>query len=187
MALNMKSGGRPLMAALLVGGIALTVGLAAEAQVQQHADRAGGRGAFGPAAHFARMCEMMDARQAGMLAFAEVRLGITDTEQPAWTKFVTTVKAASAPVKQTCASIVGQPEPKTLPDHLHRMELIETAHLEQLRQITPAVEELYGSLTPKQKDVADHLIGDMMPGPGPHPGMGHPPMPGKPGADRAPN
>jgi hypothetical protein len=191
MSLNMKKGGRSLMAALVMGGIALTIGLAAEAQVQQHADRAGGRGPFGPAAHFAKMCDMMDARQAGMLAFAEVRLGITDAERPAWTKFATAVKAASAPIKQVCASVVGQPEPKTLPDHLHRMEQIEAAHLEQLRQITPAVEELYGSLTAKQKEQADQLVGDMMRGPGPgpgmRPGMGRPPMPGKPDGDKAPN
>jgi hypothetical protein len=179
-------------AATLVIGL----GVAARAYAQQHPDGAMGR-AFGhhggPAAHFAEMCETMDARQAGMLAFAEVRLGITDAQKPAWTKFATTVKAASAPVKQLCTTTVGQPEPKTLVDHLHRMEAMETAHLEQLRQITPAVEELYAALNPKQKELADHLVEGMMhrgPGPGMGPGMHHPPMPGRDGAapaGKAPN
>jgi len=145
-----------------------------------------------PAQHFAQMCDTMEARQAGMLAFAEVRLGITDAERPAWTKFAATVKASSAPLKQLCATTVGQPLPKTLPDHLHRMEAMESAHLEQLRQITPAVEELYGTLTPKQKEMADQMVEGMMhhgPGPGGPGGMHRPPMPGHDGAPgaKAPN
>jgi len=87
-------------------------------------------------------------------------------------------------MKQFCASTAGQPMPKTLPDHLHRMEAMETARLEQLRQITPAVEELYGTLNAKQKEMADHMVEHMMqhgPGPGMHPspmsGRGGPPAP----------
>jgi len=174
-------------AATLVVGL----GFAARAYAQQHPDGAIGH-AFGhhggPAEHFAQMCETMEAHQAGMLAFAEVRLGITDAQKPAWTKFATTVKAASAPIKQLCSTTVGQPEPKTLVDHLHRMEAMETAHLEQLRQITPAVEELYGALNPKQKELADHMVEGMMhhgPGPGMGPGMHHPPMGGHDGAPAA--
>ncbi|HEV2673074.1 MAG TPA: Spy/CpxP family protein refolding chaperone [Aliidongia sp.] len=191
-----KTGGRSRKAAMAVCGLALLagLGLAARAYAQQHPEGMAGHHGFGPGAHFARMCETMEARQAGMLAFAEVRLGITDAERPAWSKFAATVKGSSAPMKQVCASVVGQPEPKALPDHLHRMELIETARLEQLRQITPAVEELYGTLTAKQKEMADHFVDGMMhhgPGMGgsgmhgPGPGM-HPPMHDGP-AGTAPN
>lgn len=177
MAMNTKRGSRPLKAMMVVGGLALAVGfgLVAHAHAQQHSEGMAGRHGFGPAAHFAKMCETMEAHQAGMLAFAEVRLGITDAERPAWTKFAAVVKASSSPMKQACASVVSQPEPKTLPDHLHRMELIDTARLEQLRQITPAVEELYGTLNAKQKEMADHLVEGMMHH-GPGPGMLHPPM-----------
>jgi len=174
MVMNMPRRGGFLGVVAVAGGLALA---AAHAYAQQRADHWGGGPEGGPAAHFARMCDTMEARQAGMLAFAEVQLGITDAERPAWTKFASTVKASSAPVKQVCATIVGQPEPKTLPDHLHRMELIETARLEQLRQLTPAVEEMYGALTPQQREMADRLVGDLMHGepPGlPHPGVTHP-------------
>jgi periplasmic protein CpxP/Spy len=185
---NKKLGGRSSKVAMVVGGLALVagLGLAARAYAQQHGDgwQHGPHG--GPAAHFAQMCETMDARQAGMLAFAEVRLGITDAERPAWTKFAAAVKAASAPIKQLCAG-AGQPEPKTLPERLHRLETMETARLEQLRQITPAVEELYGTLSPKQKELADHLVEGMMHhGPG-GPGMHHPGMPGHDAPAKAPN
>jgi protein CpxP len=186
MASNRIVGGRAFkvaMAAVLVVGL----GLAARAYAQQHPG--GMMGHHGdPAAHFADMCTTMEARQAGMLAFAEVRLGITDAERPAWTKFAAAVKAASAPMKQLCASTVGQPASKTLPDHLHRLEAMETARLEQLRQITPAVEELYGALDAKQKEMADHMVEHMMHR-GPGPGMHHPPMPGRDGAPaaKAPN
>jgi hypothetical protein len=186
MASNRKSGGRAFkvtMAAVLVVGL----GLAVRAYAQQHPG--GMMGAHGdPAAHFAEMCDTMEARQAGMLAFAEVRLGLTDAQRPAWTKFAAAVKLSSAPMKQFCASTVGQPMPKTLPDHLHRMEAMETARLERLRQITPAVEELYGTLDAKQKEMADHMVEHMMqhgPGPGMHPS----PMSGRggPPAAKAPN
>ncbi|GGF13128.1 hypothetical protein GCM10011611_18540 [Aliidongia dinghuensis] len=196
MASNFKNGGRMLKVAAFVGGFALALGLgvAERAHAQQHTGvqrtSLGERAGFDPAVHFARMCDTMEARQAGMLAYAEVRLGITDAERPAWTKFAGTVKAAAAPMKQVCASVVAQPAPKTLPDHLHRMEQIETARLEQLRQITPAVEELYGSLTAKQREIADHLVGDMMHEPGPQgPGCGphHPPMDDAPAPANAPN
>jgi len=90
MASNRKLGGRAFkvtMAAVLVVGL----GLAARAYAQQHAG--GMMGAHGdPAAHFAEMCDTMEARQAGMLAFAEVRLGLTDAQRPAWTKFAAAVK-----------------------------------------------------------------------------------------------
>ena len=158
--------------ALVVG-----LGVGVRAYAQQHPDAASGKG---PHVHTAEMCDLMEAHQAGMLAFAEVRLGITDAERPAWTKLVTAVKTSSAPLKQLCLSTAGQPEPKTLPDHLHRMEAMETARLEQLRQVTPAIEDLYGMLTPKQKEIADRLVEGMMPhGPGPGfgPGPHHPPFP----------
>jgi protein CpxP len=190
MASNMKVGGRSSKVAMAVGGLALAVGLglAARAYAQQHPDGRMGHAFGGTAAHFAQMCETMEARQAGMLAFAEVRLGITDAERPAWTKFAAAVKASSAPIKQLCASTAGQPEPKTLPDRLHRLEAIETAHLERLRQVTPAVEELYGALTTKQREMADQLVEGMMHH-GPGPGMHHPERPDRDAAPapKAPN
>ncbi|MDB5363538.1 MAG: hypothetical protein JWO51_4835 [Rhodospirillales bacterium] len=184
MASNRKLGGRAFKVAM-AATLAVGLGLAARAYAQQHP----GMGQHGgPGGRFAERCETMEAHQAGMLAFAEVRLGITDAERPAWTKFAATVKASSAPMKQLCATTVGQPAPKTLPDHLHRMEAMETARLEQLRQVTPAVEELYGTLSAKQKEMADHLVEHMMRH-GPGPGMHHPPMPGDDGAPaaKAPN
>ena len=188
MASNRKLGGRAFKVAM-AATLAVGLGLAARAYAQQHPGMMGGHG--DPVAHFAQMCDTMEARQAGMLAFAEVRLGVTDAERPAWTKFAATVKASSAPMKQLCTSTVGQPAAKTLPDHLHRMEAMETARLEQLRQSTPAVEELYSALTPKQKEIADHMVEGMMhhgPGPG-GPDMHHPPMPGNDGTPttKAPN
>lgn len=195
MASTRKLGGRAFKVAM-AATLALGLGLGARAYAQQHPGMMGPHG--DPAAHFAEMCDTMEAHQAGMLAFAEVRLAITDAQKPAWTKFATTVKASSAPMKQLCATVVGQPAPKTLPDHLHRMEAMETARLEQLRQITPAVEELYVALTPKQKETADQMVEHMMhhgPGPGPGPDMhhGHDGMPGHDGkphdgaAPKAPN
>lgn len=106
-----------------------------------------------------RMCENADARLAAMLAFAETRLAITDAERPAWTRFTQAARASNEPFKRLCAQVANQPAPTTLPDRLARIEQIMSARLAGLQQLQPAVAQLYGSLTPEQKQIADRMIG----------------------------
>jgi protein CpxP len=153
-----------VMAALVAGGV--TTAMAQ--QGPPPGPPAGGHFGHGMMRHgngFRHMCVDMDARRAGRLAFVEVKLGITDSERPAWEKFVAASKAAEQPMRQLCSQYGQAPMATTLPDRLARREAIESARLESLRQVQPALVALYQALTPAQQHIADRF--------GPEGGHGH--------------
>ena len=110
----------------------------------------------GPEQHFLKMCETADAHHAAMLAFAEVRLKLTEAQKPAWSKFTETAKAAHQAMAKLC-DLKDQPPPTTLPERLARAEHFAEAHYTHLQILLPAVTELYGQLTPEQRKIADSL------------------------------
>jgi hypothetical protein len=105
------------------------------------------------------LCEDHDAFLAGALAFARTKLAITDQQAPAWEKFAAAAKAASEPLPQLCAA----DKPLPLPQRLERRERFETARLDSLKRIRPAVAELYETLTPEQKAAADRMMAMRVP------------------------
>ncbi|HYG89708.1 MAG TPA: Spy/CpxP family protein refolding chaperone [Azospirillum sp.] len=107
---------------------------------------------------FARMCENHDARLAGMLAFAEKRLNITDAQKPAWNKFADQARASHKPVQDLCTSLKDKPQPTNAIERLERMDAVMTARQAQFHQLLPAVKEMYGQLTPDQQKVAEELL-----------------------------
>ena len=115
-----------------------------------------GPGERGPEGHFLRMCETADAHHAAMLAYAEVRLKLTDAQQPAWTKFAEVAKAAHATMTKLC-DLKDKPAPANLPERLARAEQFTQARLAHLQALRPALEELYKTLTPEQQKIADCL------------------------------
>jgi hypothetical protein len=106
-------------------------------------------------------CQMAEAHQAAMLAYAEVRLGLTEAQKPAWAKFVAAVKAAHEPQAKLCADLAGKPHPTTLPEHVARAEQLAAAHLAWLQAIRPALDALYPQLTPEQQKLATTLARHM--------------------------
>jgi len=105
------------------------------------------------------MCENRDARLAGMLAFAETKLDITEQQRPAWTKFADTVKGSTKAMDTVCAQVAsGEPPPATLPERVKRMEQMTEARLSQLQAVSPALDELYQTLTPEQKKTANDFM-----------------------------
>lgn len=116
-----------------------------------------GRGDFA-ARHLARMCEDQDARIAGMLAYSEKKLHITDQQHDAWTKFANAVTGGEKPMQEFCTKYKGQPMPTALPQRLERAEAMMSARLEQMKQVKPALTTLYAQLTPEQQKQADHLL-----------------------------
>ena len=130
-----------------------------------------GGGPGGPGPRFERMCEDHEARLAGALAFAETKLKITDTQRPAWAKFVTAVKNSDSAMEKRCADPAKAKMPETLPERAQFMEEMMAARLEQIRQVRPALTEVYGTFTPEQKKTADEMVERFMRhGPG---GSGH--------------
>lgn len=133
----------------------------------EHAPPAGGPGMMGMRhdmmggpggheSHMARMCDTAEAHHAAMLAYAEVRLKITDAQKPAWTKFTEAAKAAHANLTKLCET-KDQPAPTTLPEKLARAERFTQAKLAHLQALRPALDELYKTLTPEQQKVANSL------------------------------
>lgn len=128
-----------------------------------------GRPDGAPGARFTRMCDDQDARQAGMLAYAEKRLKITDAQKAAWGKFTEAARASAQPMKAACDGLKDKPAPTNAIERLERMDTVMTARQTQMHQMLPAIKELYAQLSPDQQKVADDLLSH---GPG-HPGFGH--------------
>ena len=179
---------RALLTTLAVaGGLAVAV----PAFAQTMGPGGGGPGMMhrmhggGPGGGFARMCNDQDARLAGMLAYAEKRLNITEAQRAAWTKFADAARASTKPVQDACATLKDRPAATTLPDRLDRMNTVMTARQAQFSQMLPAVKEMYGQLTPEQQKTADSLMsrGRGMGGPMGGPGDG-PRGPGGPGSQQ---
>ena len=55
------------------------------------------------AQHFQRVCAEAPARLAGRLAYAEVKLGITDAQRSAWNTYVQEIRASGEPMRKLCA------------------------------------------------------------------------------------
>lgn len=142
--------------ALIAAGLAALPALAQ----QDAAPQPGHRGMLARmhADHMAHMCTDLDAHQAAILAFAQVKLKISDAQKAAWSQFEDKAKASTAPIHAFCQESQGKPEPQTLPDRLARMEAMGKARLAHLSQLTAAVGQLYGQLTPEQKQIADQAL-----------------------------
>lgn len=160
---------RTLLTTLAVAG---TLAVAVPVFAQQAGPGGGPMHHGGPGgANFARMCDDQDARLAGMLAFAEKRLKITDAQKPAWTKFADQARASTQPVQAACATLKDKPQPANAIERLERMDSMMTARQQQMHQMLPAIKEMYGQLTPDQQKVADEML-NRGPGRGGH-GPGH--------------
>ncbi len=102
-------------------------------------------------------CQDADAHRAALLAFAEVKLQITEAQKPVWTKFAETVRAAGQAATKLCAEGAGKTADVTLPERLARDEQVAQAKLTEIQTIRPALDDLYAQLTPEQRKVADGL------------------------------
>lgn len=144
----------------LIGGVAVAAVLVATsaALAQDHGGNGGPPGHEMHGMHFKMMCGNRDAHRAAMLAFAQVKLGITDAQKSAWSSFSDKLKAADQPMRTVCEQLAGAPEPSTLPERLARMEQVSTARLNELKQVRPAIEDLYKQLTPDQQKIADRML-----------------------------
>lgn len=173
-----------LLAATLGLGLALTGGAAALAQGGYQCPMGGTPGAHKMMKGFGadRMCGGdHEARQAGMLAYAEKKLGITDAQRDAWNGVVAAVKSGGDAMAKACetAKPADPKAPQTLPQRLDSMQTFATLRAEQATKVVPAVKALYEKLTPEQKTIADGFFSHGFGGMGGHgPGMGGPGMGG---------
>lgn len=149
---------RALLTTLAVVG-SLAVAIPAFAQQGGAAGGTQGPGGpGGPGMGFARMCENHEARLAGMLAFAEKKLKITDAQKAAWTKFADQARASGAAMQAACTALKDKPQPANAIERLERMDTMMTARQTQMHQMVPAIKEMYAQLTPDQQKIADEML-----------------------------
>lgn len=108
--------------------------------------------------HSMSMCRDFDAHLAGMMAFDEVKLGITEAQRPAWKKLSDSLRTAHEPVRKACTDLQSLPADTTLPARLERMQKMAEAHVTAMRTAIPAIEQFYATLSPEQKKLADTMM-----------------------------
>lgn len=133
---------------------------------QQMGDSMGQRGGMAGHGWMHRMmqmppqqrCEERLARRAGIVAYLVAKLNLNDQQKPLWDKLNTVLQANAGRERQLCATLkpAEQRGQETLLDRVNRREQFLSARLQGLQQAKPALEQLYGALTPEQKAIADH-------------------------------
>jgi hypothetical protein len=113
----------------------------------------GPRGGFGPGFAGANPAERADAR----LAFLKNELKITEGQQAAWNAYATQVKTQASTMEafRTQQPAAADSAAERIAQHAQRMKLRGT----QAEAMSAAVKDLYATLTPEQKAIADQHFG----------------------------
>lgn len=103
----------------------------------------------------ARMGAMVEAR----LAYLKFELGITDAQKDAWAAYADAVRARVGNMQGVHQAMMETMQAGNALDRMDaRIKGMETM-LSSLKEVKPAAEKLYASLSDDQKKVADQLIG----------------------------
>jgi hypothetical protein len=143
----------------LVAGVALAgsaVAIAQTAPKPEHGSHDDRRQAM-----MQRFCADMPAMVAGRLAYAEVKLGITEQQKSAWQTFTRDVKAAIEPAQKACTERAAATRPATPPDAVALLAEREKrlgVMLETTKGLRQAVEKLTPTLTDAQKQEAARMV-----------------------------
>lgn len=146
---------RKTLMAAAVAGIAMVGSAVAVAQQTAptppapHAHPAPDRDAMRRQMH-TRICTEAPARLAGRIAYAEVKLGITDAQKGAWQTFSTEARAAAQPMLKLCDTPPANTRGDASAD-LAQRERFLTASLETTKAMRAAVDKLSPVLTADQK------------------------------------
>lgn len=146
------------LAALLLGG----AGLAVADGMRRHGWGPHGAGMMGPGFRMmARACGPMRAERidAG-IGMIESFARFDDTQRPAWDEFKAAIDRAQAKVDQGCKATAalragGADDP---PARLAMMEAMLSTGLEALREVRPAADKLYATLSPEQKAALQRVM-----------------------------
>jgi hypothetical protein len=103
-------------------------------------------------------CEAGIARRAAHAAYVEALLDLTPQQRPLAENVEAALQNAADKEHQLCAALPtdAKAAPATLMDRLNRHEQMMQARLDGMKQVQPALQALYASLTPQQKAILDH-------------------------------
>ena len=117
-----------------------------------HGWRHGGRG------HAMICSDRRDKRLNNVIALVEGFVDFTPAQTQQWNELTTAARAGSTSIGTTCEELAKAPAPKTAPERLARVETMVTTGLGLIRQIRPAFDGFYASLSDTQKKALDDMI-----------------------------
>jgi hypothetical protein len=95
------------------------------------------------------------AWRAARQAYVETELNLTSEQRPLWDKLQGIAQSEQQRERPLCNQLKS-PEEMTMLDRLDRAQAFLSARLDALNAAKPAVQELYQSLTPEQREIFDH-------------------------------
>lgn len=114
-------------------------------------------------------CPMMDATAdgkistfaAGRIAFLKAELGITDAQKSVWDAYAETIKGNLQSMQGMWQMMKTVAEAKTPADRLSAQITAMESRIAALKEVKPALEKLYASLSDEQKKKADEVLTGM--------------------------
>ncbi len=95
------------------------------------------------------------AWRAARRAYVEAKLDLTAEQRPLWDKVQSIAQGEQQKERQLCGQLKPGEE-STVLDRMDRAQQFLSARLDALQSAKPAVQALYQSLTPDQKEIFDH-------------------------------
>ena len=95
------------------------------------------------------------ARRAAHRAYVETELNLTSEQRPLWDRLQNIAQGEQQRERQLCEQLKPGEELTTL-QRLDRAQQFLSARLDALQSAKPAVQALYQSLSPEQREIFDH-------------------------------
>ena len=97
------------------------------------------------------------ARRSARIAYVTSLLNLTSEQKPLYAKVEAAMQATADKERQVCAALPTDAKANiTVLDRLNRRQQMMQARLAGIQQVQPALQALYGSLSPEQKQIIDH-------------------------------
>lgn len=117
------------------------------------------RGWRGHGRGFDRICsDQRNERLESMIQFADAFLKLEPNQTKAWNDLTAALRAGSAKIGETCASMTKNSAPATAPEKLAALETVMTTGVGILHDVRPAFDAFYSTLDTKQKAAIDGLL-----------------------------
>jgi hypothetical protein len=108
-----------------------------------------------------RQGEAVPAHIDSRLSSLATELGITDAQKDAWTTYSAALRKSTEAMQSMHADMMKSTDAKSPVERLNAHILVMERRLDALREVKPALEHLYGTLSADQKAKADQLLTGM--------------------------
>lgn len=118
-----------------------------------------GHGGWGHGRGMDMLCsDGRDQRIGMVLAVVDSFVTFTPEQETAWTALTEAVFNASARIGESCTTLAGQGEARTVPDRLERLEVMMATGLDVVRELRPEIEAFHATLSPEQQLMLEAMM-----------------------------